>query len=259
VNNGPWGRALTTELIPFLERKYRMDAKTPGRFLNGHSSGGWATMWLQVTYPEIFGGTWSTSPDPVDFRDFTNIDLYADTNAFRQRDGTRTPLVRESGHTTETLEQYAGQEAVLGEYGGQMASFEWVFSPRAVDGRPAPMFNRQSGEIDRAVVEHWRRYDIATIMTSNARQLVKQLRRKVHIIVGTQDTFYLDEPARLLQERLAPLGYDAKFTYLAGRTHFDLYNGGLMTRIAQQMYAVARPGAKWQPKIIPDPATELTR
>ena len=40
VNNGPWGAALTTEFIPYLERKYRMDARTTGRFLNGHSSGG---------------------------------------------------------------------------------------------------------------------------------------------------------------------------------------------------------------------------
>jgi hypothetical protein len=46
VNNGPWGEALTTEAIPALERQYRMDAKPSGRFLNGHSFGGWATLWL---------------------------------------------------------------------------------------------------------------------------------------------------------------------------------------------------------------------
>ncbi|MGH8401124.1 MAG: alpha/beta hydrolase, partial [Gammaproteobacteria bacterium] len=43
VNNGPWGTALTTELIPYLESNYRMDARSSGRFLTGHSSGGWAT------------------------------------------------------------------------------------------------------------------------------------------------------------------------------------------------------------------------
>ena len=47
VNNGPWGKALTSELIPYLEANYRMDAKSSGRFLQGHSSGGWATLWLQ--------------------------------------------------------------------------------------------------------------------------------------------------------------------------------------------------------------------
>ena len=77
VNNGPWGQALTTELIPALEAAYRMDGQTSGRFLNGHSSGGWATLWLQTRYPQLFGGTWSTSPDSSDFHDFTGIDLYA--------------------------------------------------------------------------------------------------------------------------------------------------------------------------------------
>ncbi len=70
VNNGPWGSALTTELIPSIERQYRMDARPSGRFLQGHSSGGWATLWLQIRYPKIFGGTWSTSPDPSDFHFF---------------------------------------------------------------------------------------------------------------------------------------------------------------------------------------------
>ncbi len=79
VNNGPWGAALTTEFIPYLESKYRMDARVTSRFLNGHSSGGWATLQLEVNYPNIFGGTWSTSPDPSDFHDFTGPDLYAPT------------------------------------------------------------------------------------------------------------------------------------------------------------------------------------
>ena len=67
VNNGPWGHSLTSEFIPHLESQFRMDAKPNGRFLQGHSSGGWATLWLQTRYPKMFGGTWSTSPDPSDF------------------------------------------------------------------------------------------------------------------------------------------------------------------------------------------------
>lgn len=31
VNNGPWGQALVAELIPYLERQYRMDGKPSGR------------------------------------------------------------------------------------------------------------------------------------------------------------------------------------------------------------------------------------
>ena len=76
ANNGPVGKALTTELIPALNKRFRTIPRASARFLTGHSSGGWSSLWLQVTYPEVFGGTWSTAPDPVDFRDFQRINLY---------------------------------------------------------------------------------------------------------------------------------------------------------------------------------------
>ena len=86
------GGALTTEFIPYLEKKYHMDARRTGRLLNGHSSGGWASLQLEVNYPDVFGGTWSTSPDPSDFHDFTGPDLYAaNANMFHRADGTPTP------------------------------------------------------------------------------------------------------------------------------------------------------------------------
>jgi Putative esterase len=260
VNNGPWGYALTRELIPYLERKYRMDSRPRGRFLTGHSSGGWATLWLQVTYPRFFGGTWSTSPDPVDFRDFTNIDLTMDRNVYTRSDGTSTRLVRMNGRDVESFEDLSRQERVLGEYGGQISSFDWVFSPRGPDGRPMPLFDRDTGVVNREVADYWlQHYDISRILTSKARELVGDLRGKIHIIVGTADTFYLNEPVQLLQTAIAPLGYDAKITLLSGRTHFDLFNGGLMTRIAAQMYETARPGRRWTPSTPPDPATELAK
>jgi len=260
VNNGPWGEALTKELIPYLERTYRMDAKAAGRFLTGHSSGGWATMWLEVTYPKVFGGNWSTSPDPVDFRDFTNIDLTKDENAYTRPDGKPTPLVRMGGKDVVNFEQLSQEEVVMGDYGGQIASFEWVFSPRGTDGRPMPMFDRRTGAIHRTVANYWlAHYDISLILTQRAKQLVPQLRGKIHIIVGTADTFYLDGAVHLLEQAITPLGYNAKITYLEGRTHMDLYQGGLEQRIAEQMYNTARPGNHWAPKTAPDRATQIAQ
>jgi hypothetical protein len=260
VNNGPWGHALTTELIPHLEQRYRMDARPPGRLLTGHSSGGWATLWLQVRYPEVFGGTWPTSPDPVDFRDFSNLDLSTATNFYSRSDGSPAPLIREGGRAVETAEQVARREMVLGDYGGQNVSYEAVFSPRGPDGRPLPLFDRSTGEIDRTVAAYWREhFDISRILTARARELEPVLRRKLHIVVGTADTFFLDQSVRLLEEALMPLGYDAKFTYLEGRHHFNLFEGDLFGRIALQMSDVARPGHSWTPKRPFDPATVLAQ
>jgi enterochelin esterase-like enzyme len=250
VNNGPWGQALTTELIPALEKTYRMDARPSGRFLNGHSSGGWATLWLQTRYPAFFGGTWSTSPDPSDFHDFTGVDLYAaDANVYRRADGSLYPIMRDQGKVLAHLQDFAQLEAVLGDYGGQMSSFDWVFSPRGEDGRPEPMFSRATGEVNPKVVAYWRdHYDIAYRIKRDWPSLKPNLDGKIHVIVGTADTFYLDGAAHGLQAVLDGLGAKSQFTFLPDRTHMDVYvigddRRGLLKKIAWEMYAIARPHA----------------
>jgi S-formylglutathione hydrolase FrmB len=243
VNNGPWGKALTKELIPYLEKKYRMDAKPSGRLLTGHSSGGWAALWLEVAYPTVFGGTWPTSPDPSDFRSFTGPNLRATPpeNFYHKPDGSPWMLVRMNGKDVMSLEDFARQERVLGDYGGQMASFEWVFSPRDKDGRPEQLFDRDTGEIHAEVAKDWEKYDIAEILRKHAARLRPLLQGKIHLTVGTADTFHLDESARLLEQTMKELGIRAEFTFLEGRTHFDLYRGGLTEKIADEMEHVARP------------------
>ena len=261
ANDGPWGAALTTEFIPMLEAKYRMDAKPSGRLLNGHSSGGWATLQLQVNYPEVFGGTWSTSPDPSDFHDFTGPDLYAaHANVYTRPDGSPIPIMRDKGQVIATLKQFAQLEDVLGPYGGQMRSFEWVFSPRSPAGSPAPMFDRQTGAVDSAVVTYWHdHYDLAHLTEAEWPQKSVLLKGRIHLIVGTADTFYLDGAAHLFEARLQALGATPHFTYIPNRTHFDLYSigsdrNGLADTIAAEMYAVARPGSGFTPKPMPPPA-----
>jgi hypothetical protein len=250
VNNGPWGLALTQELIPYLETQYRMDAKPTGRFLAGHSSGGWATLWLQTHYPAFFGGTWSTSPDPSDFHDFTGVDIYAPhANMYHRADGSAYPLVRMHGKVMATLQEVSQLEAVLGPAGGQMSSFDWVFSPRGADGRPAPMFDRASGDVDPVVASYWRdHFDIAHLVTEHWAELRGDLTGKIHVVVGDADTFYLDGPAHRLQRALDELHAGASFTYLPGRGHFDLYKKGsddfgMLKDITWDIYAKARPGS----------------
>lgn len=253
VNDGPWGAALTTEFIPYLESKYRMDARRDGRFLNGHSSGGWATLQLEIDYPKIFGGTWSTSPDPSDFHDFTGVDLYAPhANLFHRQDGSPYPLVRDKGQVLATFEQFTHLEDVLGPYGGQIKSFDWVFSPKSPSGAPDPMFDHKTGDVYPDVVAYWRQhYDLANIVETHWAELGPDWKGRIHLYVGTADTFYLDGAAHRMDAVLARLGAGAHFTYVPGRTHFDVYlvgkdRMGLFDEIGQQMWAVARPGVSWK-------------
>jgi len=251
ANNGPWGTALEKEFIPYLERQFRMDAKPSGRFLTGHSSGGWSTLWVMVSHPDFFGGTWSTSPDPVDFRAFTGPDLtkYPPQNAYVDANGKEYNLVRDHGKELMTVRQYAQQERALGYYGGQFGSFNAVFSPKGPDGRPMQLFDIDTGRIDPAVAKAWEKYNISLILRNNWKTLGPKLKGKIHIIVGTADTFHLNEAVSLLDAELKKLGSDAKVEYVEGRTHFDLYRigddqEGLLKRIQWEMYAIARPRAK---------------
>jgi S-formylglutathione hydrolase FrmB len=255
VNNGPWGAALTTEFIPYLEKKYHMDARRTGRLLNGHSSGGWASLQLEVNYPNVFGGTWSTSPDPSDFHDFTGPDLYAaNANVFHFADGSPVPIFRDKGKVIATFEQFTHLEDVLGPYGGQVSSFDWVFSPKGPSGAPEPMFDHQTGAVHPEVVAYWHdHYDLANIVESHWAEDGASLKGRIHVFVGTADTFYLDGAAHKFEARLKALDADAHFTFIPDRTHFDLYGvgtdrQGLFDQIGAEMYAVARPGVDWKKK-----------
>ena len=251
VNNGPWGQALVSEVIPTLEAKYRMDAKPSGRFLTGHSSGGWFALWAMVRYPALFGGSWPTSPDPSDFHDFLGVDLYAPgANMYRDANGAPRPIERDHDKVLGTIEQYARMETVLGHDGGQLRSFDWVFSPRRADGTPAFMFDRESGAVDPAVVAYWRdHYDIAHRIETDWPRLKRDLDGKIHLTIGTADSYYLDGSARRLEAAFRKVGARADFTFVPNATHgvANLYarNGdrvALYKDIANAMYAVARPG-----------------
>ncbi|RPI75782.1 MAG: hypothetical protein EHM42_15170, partial [Planctomycetaceae bacterium] len=184
ANNGPVGTALVTELIPELDRRFRTIAAPTARFLTGHSSGGWSTLWLQVAYPQTFGGCWSTSPDPVDFRDFQRIDLYRQgENMYVDDQGERRPLARGQGRVLVWYDDFDHMEELVGP-GGQLHSFEAVFSPRGSDGRPLPVWNRRTGAVDTQAAKHWEKYDIRLILESRWQELGPQLAGKLHVIMG---------------------------------------------------------------------------
>lgn len=250
VNNGPWGDALIGDVIPALEARYRMDARPSGRFLTGHSSGGWFALWTMVSHPELFGGAWPTSPDPSDFHDFVGVDLYAPgANLYRDAKGAPRAFERAGGKVRLTTEEAARLETVLGRDGGQLRSFEWVFSPRRADGTPAPMFDRATGAVDPAVMAYWRRhYDIAYRIEHDWPRLRKHLDGKLHVSVGTADSHYLDSSVRRLQAALRKVGGRADFTYVAGATHsmVAVYTrggdrNGLWVEMTRAMLAIARP------------------
>jgi S-formylglutathione hydrolase FrmB len=244
VNNGPCGRALTTEFIPALEKKFGGVGEPWARFVTGHSSGGWSSLWLEVTYPDVFGGCWSTAPDSVDFRDFTGIDVYSYENAYQDPEGNPIMLVRQNGKFVSSIKQYVDSSDEANAIGGQFYSFNAVFSPRANDGTPMKLFDWKTGAINSDVADSWRKYDISLILQENWKTLGPKLKGKVHVWIGTIDTFRLEGATTLLKEELAKLGSDADILLVEGRDHGslfapqpELWPKGMMTRIHNEMWA----------------------
>jgi S-formylglutathione hydrolase FrmB len=240
ANNGPRARALVEELIPYIEWRFRGSGVPEGRFVTGHSSGGWSSLWLQVRYPDHFNGVWSTAPDPVDFRDFQGIDLTRPgANVFRDGAGRPRPLARRGGRPVLFFQGFSDMEEVMG-HGGQLGSFEAVFSPRGADGRPRRLWDRATGAVDPEVARAWEAYDIRLVLERHWQALGPRLEGKLHVYVGGEDTFYLNGAVALLRESLGRLGSDAAVEVFPGRDHGNLLDGQLRRRIAREM------AGRWQ-------------
>ena len=244
ANNGPVGTALVEELIPHIEKVYRGSGV---RFTTGHSSGGWSSLWLQVAYPDTFSGCWSTAPDPVDFRDFQMIDIYTkDANAFTDASGNLRPLLRRDGKPILFFQQFSDMEEFMSR-GGQLGSFDAVFSPRGADGKPKRLWDRKTGAIDPAVAKEWEKYDIRLVLERNWKTLGPKLAGKIHVFMGEEDTFYLDGATRLLKESLAALKSDAVVELFPKRHHGNLVDAALRKRMNAEMAAALRKHQKSEP------------
>jgi len=234
-NNGPWGDALTKELIPLVEKTYRTNAAS---LLTGHSSGGWTVLWLQTHYPKIFLACWASSPDPVDFRSFQQIDMYADKNMFYGKDSTLRLAGTIAGRFPWIMmkNMYAMEHVI--ERGEQMHSFNFVFGARNSDGTPSSIINEATGDIDPVTFEHWKSYDISLYLRTNWQQLKADLQGKIRVSVGEQDNFLLNYPVHLLDGEMKKIDAGFVFGYYPG-DHFTVSTPEYKTagyRFLQQKY-----------------------
>jgi len=224
ANVGPYGDAITTELIPHIEKTFRAIGEPWARVLSGGSTGGWISLALQVFYPDVFGGVWSFCPDPVDFRKYQVVDLYGDKNAYYvDSEWARVPRGgerRTDGNLVYTMEQENLYEEATGDRcrsGGQWAIWNAVFAPVAEDGYPRAFWDPLTGEIDKTAVEWAReRYDLRVYLEKNWPAIGPRLTGKIHVYVGRMDNFYLNEACYLLEASLAARTdppYGGKFVY----------------------------------------------
>jgi hypothetical protein len=228
ANNGPFGDALVQELIPQVEARFRAIGQPRGRVLNGNSTGGWVSLALQVFYPDFFNGAWSSCPDPVDFRSLELVNIYQDDNAYVNKYGNERPSTRDpNGDVRLTLRREVGVENLLGRgnsftlSGEQWGEWNAAFGPRGTDGLPVPLWDPQTGKINHAVAEQWKKYDLRLVLEQNWQTLGPKLRGKIHISAGEVDKYFLNNAVHLLDQSLAKAKppFEGKIVYGMGKDH----------------------------------------
>ncbi len=209
-NLGPYGDAITYELIPYIEKKFHGLGKGWSRFLYGGSTGGWEALAVQIFYPNEYNGCYAACPDPIDFRAYTIVNIYEHKNAYYDegnwkrilRPGKRNYL----GEINCTLAETNFRELVLGTHsrsGDQWDIWQAVYSPVGKDGYPKPIWDKKTGVINHNVAEYWREnYDLRYILERDWKTLGPKLKGKIHIYCGDMDNYYLNNAVYLMEDFL---------------------------------------------------------
>lgn len=267
ANVGPYGDAIESELIPAIEKQFRAIGQGWARFLYGGSTGGWEALAVQMFYPDHYNGAFAACPDPVDFRAYTTINLYSDKNAFVmigahkeiEQPGMRDYL----GHVTATTRDLNAYELALGSHGRSGEQFDvWqaVYSPVGADGYPQEIFDKKTGEIHPDVAQYWwEHYDLSHILQRDWSTLGPKLRGKIHLYVGSADTYFLNDAVYYIEDFLKQTKdppYDGEIEYgdraehcwngdpslpnALSRLH---YNTMYLPKMLERMQKTAPPGA----------------
>jgi hypothetical protein len=230
ANNGPYGDAITQELIPEIDKRFRTIASPYARVLTGGSTGGWDVLALQIHYPTVFGGAWGLYPDQLDFRNYQLGNVYADSNAYFTSDGSWLPRETPSsrtpeGLTTLTVREENQAEAVIaskGRSGGQWDGWQAAWAPVGSDGYPKALWDKRTGRIDKRVAESMRErgFDLRYYVEQNWKTLGPQLVGKLHIAVGDMDNYFLNLGVYRMETFLESTKEPGKGPYYAGTVEY---------------------------------------
>ncbi len=210
ANLGPYGDAITYELIPFIEKKFRGIGEPWSRFLYGGSTGGWEALAAQVFYPDEYNGCFAACPDPIDFRSYCLVNIYEDDNAYYYESDFKEVLIPGHrdylGQISSTVRDMNWLELVLGtknRSGGQYDIWEAVYSPMGDDGYPQRLWDKKTGEINHEVAQYWKEnYDLRYILDRDWETLGPKLKGKINIYCGDMDNYYLNNAVYLMEEFL---------------------------------------------------------
>ena len=264
ANNGPYGDAITRDLIPMIEKQFRGIGAGWARTLVGGSTGGWEAFGVQVFYPDDYNGAWALCPDPIDFRSYRSVNIYDEHNAYYYEDNpfkrTPKPGYRDyRDHLYSTFEDRNLVELAIathGRSGGQHDAWASVFGPIGDDGYYKPLYDKRTGAIDPEVAKYWREhYDLRFILGRDWPMIGQKLRGKIHITSGTMDNGYLNNAVYQMEDLLLKVTPSAEAEIVYGERREHCFTGDTETsnaagnRTVHQRYMPAM--AQWMVRTAP--------
>ena len=196
---------IALDLVAHIDATYRTIPTRGGRGLAGHSMGGYGTMVVAMTHPQVFGSIWAQSACCVSARNETSDSAAAMAAVPRDR----------------------VDQAGFGMRAGLASAVAWSPNPQ----KP-PFFVdwplTETGEVDRLVLARWAANSPLAMVSAH----VAALRGfdAIGLDVGDKDGLVRDDT--LLHEELAKFG-------IAHR--WEVYDGDHVNRIGQRFADVVLP------------------
>lgn len=230
ANIGPYGDAITYELIPFIEQEFRGIGEGWARFLYGGSTGGWEALAAQIFYPEEYNGCFAACPDPIDFRAYCLVNIYEDANVYYYESDFKKPLRPGHrdylGNVSASIRDMNHRELALGTLsrsGQQWDIWEAVYSPQGPNGYPQRLWDKYTGDINPEIAAYWKEnYDLRYILERDWAELGPKLQGKINIYCGDMDNYYLNNAVYLMEDFLESTrdpAYGGEVDYGDGAEH----------------------------------------
>jgi S-formylglutathione hydrolase FrmB len=206
---GRYHTYLCDEVVPWVDRSFRTDARRQRRAIAGKSSGGYGAMVTPMLRPDLFGGLATHAGDAL-FEHAYWPDVREAIRALRDEydsdyDRFWTDLRARSGRSKRS------DGALLNVW--TMAA---CYSADA-DGTVRLPWDPASGQIDHAIWDRWLAWDPVRMAREHAEALRSML--AVWIDAGRSDEFYLDLGAEAFRRELGRAGVPE------ASVHYELFDG----------------------------------
>jgi len=200
VHNGDYATYTIRDVVGHADATYRTIAEEGGRAVFGKSSGGFGALYLCMQYPGTFAAFASHSGDS--YFDYAHPASFPAVHRTLEKHGWDIGafVAHFEGQNKRQPAEYPTME---------MLGYSAAYSLRSAKAFDLDLpFQRETGELDRAVFDRWLHFDPARMCLEKKTELARLRLR--YIDCGRKDEYGLDIGARVMAARMRGLGLEVR-------------------------------------------------